>query len=127
MNVLLTNRINVIGVFLSTFFYTFINSWVNYPATFLQALFGAFLLVCLYGIIFWIGFLLALIILDSVLIVPNQKKIILKLLLEWAIISSPIIYWAVIYEEQRWLYIVAIIAFLITQLLREKSINKITR
>jgi hypothetical protein len=73
---------------------------------------------------FWICFIIALVVLDLFLIVFNQTNLKLKLLVEWFIISSPFIYWAIIYERQRWIYIIAIIAFFITQLLREKLIVK---
>lgn len=126
MKILKTNWINIIGVFIVLFLYTFLNSWINYPATFIQALFGAFLLVCLYGMMFWAGFIITLIILDSVLILPNPKNLKIKLLIEWIVISSPFVYWAIKYPEQRTLYIVAIITFLVTQLIREKLINKAT-
>ncbi|AQX83820.1 hypothetical protein I6H88_12270 [Elizabethkingia bruuniana] len=124
MKTLQTNWINILGVFVVLFLYTFLNSWINYPATFIQALFGAFVLVCLYGIMFWVGFIIMLIILDSALIIPNPKNLKIKLLIEWIVISSPFVYWAIKYPEQRTLYVIAIITFLITQLLRDKLINK---
>lgn len=124
MKTLQTNWINILGVFVVLFLYTFLNSWINYPATIIQALLGAFLLVCLYGIMFWVGFIIMLIILDSALIIPNPKNLKIKLLIEWFVISSPFVYWAIKYPEQRTLYVIAIITFLITQLLRDKLINK---
>jgi hypothetical protein len=128
MKILLTNRINLIGVFIALFMYSIMhNCMIDDGVTriFFQSIFAALISVCLYGMIFWIGFVGVLVALDLILIVPNQKKLKLKLFLEWLIISTPFIYWAVIYKEQRWFYIVAIIAFLIMQSLREKLINKI--
>ena len=130
MKILQTNWINILGVFIILFIYsTIFNLTVNDGVTrnFFQSIFAALFLICLYGFIFWMGFIIALIILDFILIIPNQKKIKIKLLTEWIIISSPFIYWALKYHEQRSLYIIAIITFLITQLLRKRLINKATQ
>ncbi|WP_213278553.1 hypothetical protein [Chryseobacterium indologenes] len=127
MKILLTNWINILGVFISLLVYSIIfNFTVDDGVTrnFFQSIFAAIFLLFLYGVMFWAGFILALIILDLILIVPNQDKLILKLLFEWVIISIPFIYWAIIYEKQRNIFMVAIIAFLVTQLLRKKIINK---
>ncbi|TZF95116.1 hypothetical protein FW781_14565 [Chryseobacterium panacisoli] len=128
MKILRTNWINILGVFIFLLIYSIIfNFTVDDGVTrnFFQSIFAAIFLILLYGLMFWAGFILALIILDLILIIPNQDKLTLKLLFEWAIISIPFIYWAIIYEKQRSIFIVAIIAFLITQLLRKKLINKV--
>lgn len=122
--ILFSNWINIVGILVVLFCYTFLNSLINFQATFIQALFGAFLLICFYGIIFWLGFLILIFILDLILIIPTQKSLKIGLLMEWLIISTLFIYWAVIYKEQRVLYIIAIIAFLISQMIREKWLNK---
>lgn len=126
MKVLLTNWVNLLGVFIPTFLYTIINSCFNYSATLGQALFGAFLLICLYGIMLWGGFLLSLILLDSVLIIPSTQYLRIKLIVEWVIISSPILYWTIKYERQRTLFLIAVISFLITQMIRRNLIVKVT-
>jgi len=61
------------------------------------------------------------------LIIPKPKNLKIKLFIEWVIISSPFVYWAIKYPEQRTLYIIAIITFLVTQLLRDKLITKVTQ
>jgi hypothetical protein len=122
--ILFSNWINIVGILVVLFCYTFLNSLINFQATFIQAFIGAFLLICLYGIIFWLGFLILIFILDLILIIPTKKSLKIGLLIEWLIISTPFIYWAVIYKEQRVLYIIAIIAFLISQMIREKWLNK---
>lgn len=99
MKALKTNWINLLGVCLTLFIYSLLNSMIGFKATFIQALFGAFLLVCLYGILFWIGFITALILLDFILIIPNRGNLKLKLLIEWLIISIPFIYCSIIYER----------------------------
>lgn len=129
MRILRTNWINMLGVFIFLLTYSIIfNSTVDDGVTrnFFQSIFAAVFVIFLYGIMFWAGFIIALIILDLILIVPNQDKLTLKLLFEWAIISIPFIYWAIIYEKHRNIFIVAIIAFLLTQLLRKKIIEKAT-
>lgn len=73
-----------------------------------------------YGMMFWALFLVSLIILDLILIVPNRKNLKTRLLIEWLIISSPFIYWTVKYHE--WIFVTAVIAFFISQQLREKRI-----
>lgn len=128
MKILVTNRINIIGVFMTVLIGSIINNYIiddGVTRNLFQSICSAIILVCLYGLIFWICFLLALVVLDLILIVPNQKNLKLKLLLEWGLISSPLGYSAMLYERQRYIYIVAIITFLITQLLRKKLIEKL--
>ena len=128
IKILKTNWINILGVFTVLFLYTTVYGLIdsNISRNIFQAIIASLIGICLYGIMFWMGFILALIILDLILIVPNQDKLTLKLLLEWIIISAPFIYWAITYERQRNIFIVAIIAFLITQLLRKQLITKAT-
>ena len=123
MHIIKTNWVNIVGVFLVTLFYVFINALLH-SATPEQAAFGAFLLVCAYGFMSWGFFILALILYDLIFIVSNQRKLKAKLLSEWANISAPFIYWTIKYSE--WVFAVAIIAFLITQLLRAKKIRQAT-
>lgn len=127
MKILKTNWINIVGIFTVLFLYTTIYGLIdpNVSRNVFQAIIASLIGICLYGIILWIGFIVLLSILDLILIVPNQNGLKLKLFAEWIVISTPFVYWAVIYKEQRWLYIVAITAFLTTQLLREKLINKV--
>jgi hypothetical protein len=106
-------------VFLITFIYMAISALLH-SATFVQAIFGGLLSVCLYGKMFWGGFIVALVVLDLLLIIHNQNNLKVKLIIEWFIINIPLIYWTIKYSE--WILLVAVIAFLITQLLREKRI-----
>lgn len=128
MKILLTNRLNIIGVFITVFLYTLIYNCViddGVTRNLFQSIIAAFLFLFLYGIIFLIAFLIALIFLDLILIIPNQKNLKIKLLLEWFIVSIPFVYLATIYERQRVIYLVAVVTFFITQLLREKLIKRI--
>ncbi|PLK44198.1 hypothetical protein [Emticicia sp. TH156] len=128
MKIILTNWINIVGVFVAVFLYSVIYGLTNddgVSRNFLQAILASIILIALYGIILWIGFIVALVALDFLLIVFNEKHLKLKLVAEWFIISSPFIYCAIIYEQQRWIYLVAVAAFLISQLLRQKLIIKV--
>lgn len=129
MKLLYTNWINIVGVFIVSFLFTAIFDSLdpNVSRNFFQAVTASLIGILLYGMLFWICFIIALIILDLFLIVFNQKHLEIKLFLEWIIISSPFIYWAIKYPEQRSLYIVAVVTFFITQLLRKGLINKATQ
>lgn len=123
MKIIKTNWINIIGVFISVFVYAvFLNiSDENTSKSFFQSMLAALMLVCLYGIMFWALFIMSLIIFDLLFIVKTQNDFKLRLLVEWLVISSPFIYWTMRYKE--WIFLVGIVAFLITQLLREKAIR----
>lgn len=131
MKILKTNWINVVGVFTAVFMYCFISSFIiddGVSRNIFQAIIASLIGIVLYGVIFWSSFIVLLMIIDILLIIPNQKKLKVKLIIEWLIISLSLILWAIIYKERIWFYglfAVAIIAFLITQLLREKLINKL--
>jgi len=125
MKVLLTNWINLLGVFLVVLIYAAILNITDIDVTrnMFQAVVAALILVCLYGIMFWGLFIVLLVFLDLLLIVNNKKRTWIRLLTEWALISIPFLYWAIEYKE--WIFLSAIGAFLITQLLREKQLAKL--
>jgi len=125
MNVIKTNWINIIGVFVAAFLYAiFLNlSDENISRNFFQATLSALILVCLYGVMFWVLFVISLIVLDLVFIVKDQRRLKIKLLSEWLIISLPFVYWAIRYKQ--WIFFICIVAFLITQILREKLIVRL--
>ena len=83
------------------------------------------MLVCLYGILFWALLILLLVLLDLIFFVRDQTNLTVKLLIEWLIISSPFIYWAVKYRE--WIFIAGIVALLITQFIRQKRIRNFAK
>ena len=125
MKIIRTNWINIIGVFVVAFIYAIILNLndVNVSRNVIQSILPALILVCLYGIMFWILYIVLLIILDLLLIAKNQNNLTAKLLAEWLIISAPFVYWGIKYQQ--WIFIAVTITFLITQLLRIKSIKKI--
>ncbi len=118
--VILTNWINLVGVFLVVYLCAFLMSYTSTNFSILQSLFSLFILVGLYGLLFWVGFSLELILLDFLLI--NSKHITSKLITEWVLICTPIIYCTIKYNE--WILLSGVIAFLITQFLRKKMILK---
>jgi len=126
MKVILTNWINVLGVFIAVFLYDIVLNITdeNVSRNMFQAVFAALFLIVGYGMMFWGVFIIALIILDLVLL-RNKENLKMKLLVEWLIISAPFVYWTVKYHE--WIFVAAIVAFLIAQLLREKKILEISQ
>lgn len=125
MKILLTNWINLLGVFIAVFLYSFINNLndVNINRTVFQSIFSAFIIIILYGVLFWGFYILSLLLFDLILIVRNREKLMLKLILEWMLISIPFVYWATKHNQK--IFIVGVVAFLITQILRYKKILKI--
>ena len=123
MKIIKTNWINLIGVFIAVFLYAIVLNLndTNVSRNLFQSILPALILVCLYGILFWALFIILLVVLDLLFIVKDQTNLTAKLLIEWFIISSPFIYWAVRYREG--IFIAAIIAFLITQFIRQKRIR----
>lgn len=127
MKIISTNWINILGVFIAVLIFSTVRNLVDteISRTVFQAFFATLILICLYGLLFWLSFAVCLILLDLILIVKNQGGLRSRIFIEWFIISTPFIYWAVIYERQRWLFLVAVFAFLITQMMREKLIRKV--
>lgn len=124
LKILATNWINLIGIFLSVLLYSIIYGFINTSQNIFQSILASSIVIILYGVIFWIGFLITILILDIVIISLNKKiNVRIMLLLEWFIISLPFFYWAIKYNQ--WVFIVAIISFFITQVLRAKKIEKI--
>ena len=119
--VLLANWINLIIILVSTFLFAFFNSIISVKFTVGEALFGATYLVLGYGILFWTDFFIVIVLLFSFNRQPRYTNY--KLALEWIIISSPFIYWLIKYNQ--WIFLVAILAFLIGQYLRRPYIFKI--
>ena len=126
MKILATNWITICGSFI-TIFIAAVVIRMNSTASpnILVAMLASFISVCLYGIIFWGFFIFSIIVLDLVLIVKNQNHLTLKLMVEWCLISAPFVYW--FYEYREWFFIVGVISFSITQLIRKKLITKISR
>lgn len=123
--IVLTNRINLLTIFFITYVVTVISGMISDNLSFGQSLFGSLYSVLGYGIMLWIGFVLSIMVLDILLFGLDKRVEYVngKLLLEWAIISSPLVYWLIKYNQ--WVFLAAIIAFLIGQMIRKPIILKI--
>jgi hypothetical protein len=122
MKIILTNWINLLGVFLTSLAFLIVVALTdpNLSYNIFQAILAALFSVLAYGIMAWALFIVSLIVLDVILIVPNKKRLKTMLLIEWAISSCPFIYWATIYHE--WVFMADVIVFFISQQVREKKI-----
>lgn len=123
MNSFRTIWITTVRIAIVIFLFTLITYWVADTYTFIQSVVGAFVLVFFYGSLFWIGFIVLLMTLDFLLAVPDLKNIKAKLLVEWAVISTPLIYWAINYVAQRKIFVAAVFTFFLMQMLREKMLK----
>ncbi|WP_426584298.1 hypothetical protein [Mucilaginibacter sp. R-33] len=123
MKIILTNWINLLGIFGSVFLFAVVLTLtkVNLAYNIFTAITVALFSIIAYGMMFWAFLIIALVVLDLMLIIPNRKDLKIKLIIEWLIISSPFVYWTFKYNE--WIFAVGIVSFLITQLLRGKHIK----
>jgi|SRR6185312_10890350 len=90
MKIIKTNWINLLGVFTAVFVYAiFLNlTDINVSRNLFQSILPALMLVCLYGILFWVLLILLLVLFDLIFFVRDQTNLTVKLLVEWLIISS---------------------------------------
>lgn len=116
----MTNWINLLGIFITVFLFSFFKTYSLGTFDLFQALLSTLILICLYGIVFWVAFIIIISILDSLLKIKSLNNLRNKLVLEWFIISIPLCYWTIKYSQ--WIFLVAIITFFITQVLRKKYI-----
>lgn len=125
MEIIKTNWITVLGIFSMVFLYAiYLNiTDINVSRNIFQSILPALILVVLYGALFWLLFLSLLVLLDIFFVAKVKVDLRVRLLIEWVIVSIPFIYWALKYKQ--WILIVAVVAFLMTQLLREKCLRQI--
>lgn len=127
LKILKTNWINVLGIFLAVYLFGIASTLTERTTSLSDALYTGVVMgifgIIFYGMMFWAGFIASIIILDFALIRKHWKNLNLLLLLEWLIISAPFVYWLILYSE--WVFLVAILAFLITQYLRKEKILKV--
>jgi hypothetical protein len=123
IKIIATNWINILGIFIVSYLYSFVNSYAGASFTIGQALLSSVILIGFYGIVFWIGFCIAIFVFDLILFGFAQNNLLGKLLIEWILISGFFIYWA--FKYQVWIFLFGVVAFLLTQPLRRKMIFKI--
>ncbi|MGN6266162.1 MAG: hypothetical protein ACTHM5_10845 [Ginsengibacter sp.] len=127
VKIFLSNWINLLTIFISLFIITFLSAIIQDKFTFSDAVFGTTFSILAYGMIFWIGFIIFILILDVILfgLIRGLGSVTYKLLAEWIIISAPFIYWLIKYRE--WIFMVAVLAFLLGQFLRRRFILQLYR
>jgi len=122
LKIFLTNWINVVGILIGVYGIGIISELRDSKLTHAigDMLAMSLLAFIVYGTyLFFIAFILAMFLLDFILMNKNKEHLELKLLIQWAVISIPVI----------WLgdsvFFLAAMAFLFSQLLRGIKILKI--
>lgn len=126
LKLLSTNWINFTGIFFIVLLFSIIRSIYYQKFLLIEIIctvIPLFLAIIFYGSIFWGILFVGLLLIDTLLIRRAKKNLRLMLIIEWLIISSPFIYWFIIHIE--WIWLISIITFFFTQLLRESKIRKI--
>lgn len=124
----ITNVIHIPGFYLTAYLSIILfkvlglDTTQSWTEVLLSNLFLLLLTFLIYGLPILAGLYLILLILDSLVFTYLKLKVRWALIIEWMIISIPFFYWAVRYEF--WMWFTLSISFLITQLMREGSINK---
>lgn len=131
--ILKTNWVNIAGVFIAIYCLAILSALFSlipdkltideFLNSLARGVIGGLYGIIGYGFMFWIGFILALFLLDMILMNEKPEYLRMKLFAEWVITSLPFVYWGVKYSKK--IFIVAVIFFFITQLLREKKIHLI--
>lgn len=128
--ILLSNWIHILGFYIVIETMVLINiittndtsaTWVS---TLFMILLSSPFLMFSYGLIFLIGFLLAMIFADIVLFYVIKIDLLSVVLIEWILIVPVFIYWAFEYQYWLWLYLSA--GFLVTQIIRIKRLKKLS-
>lgn len=125
LQIILTNWINIVLLVFTTFIYAFITSSLDKEIGYPESFYSATYLTFFYGIIFWLGFIISIVILDVLLFAVNKRKqnASVKLLIEWLIISIPLLY--LLIKHNQWILFVAIITLLVAQFIRKARILRI--
>lgn len=122
--IILSNWINIVLILIAVYAYAFIIAYSGRTFDFNDSIFSATYLIFLYGMLFWAGFIVSILILDVIMFAFNKapQYTTVKLIVEWIIISAPFIYWLIEYSE--WTFLIAVLAFLLGQYLRRAYIIK---
>lgn len=127
--IILTNWISVVGILIAVYLSGIISELIiadkngDISNSLWVGFIGGIIGLVLYGAVFFIGFMICMSILDLLLIGKTGKHLRAKLLIEWILISTPFMYWIFKYSE--WVFLIAIIAFFVTQVIRERLVLKI--
>jgi hypothetical protein len=125
IKIILSNWINLLTVFVVVYSVGVVSAMAGDKFSWKGAVFGTAYAVLGYGMIFWIGFAICILILDMLLfgIDRNPGNTTIKLFVEWLVIGCPFVYWLLVYRE--WILIAVVLSFLFGQYLRRSHINKI--
>ena len=119
-----TNYINIIGIFFSVLVYCVGELLITKSWPIFQILRIALFAVLLWGLTAWIIFIICVCALDILIISKSVQKNLKRLLiLEWLLLSIPFIYFA--FKYKIWALLIAVVAFFLSQLVREREIRKI--
>jgi hypothetical protein len=125
IRIISTNWVNLLlallGIYISSVFEEF-----SYSTSLDRVLFNA-LGVFVYGILLWIGLIVALLLLDSFLFSMSKKikHIQVLLIIEWVVLSLPLAYIATTTSYWRLSFLAFSLALLVGQLIRRRMILKI--
>ncbi len=129
LNIIKTNWVHFVGFYITSYISIILfkllgiegvnESWTQ---TILLNFIMVLFLFFTYGLIIILSFFLAIIMLDLLAFRLTKLKVIEILIIEWLLIISPFIYWALKYEY--WLWICLSISFLCTQYIRKKWLDK---
>lgn len=125
IKIIITNWINVLAITFALLATGTISSSIQDEITFVEALLGTAYALFLYGMMYWVTFLAAIVILDIILFsIANRPRYTYhKLAIEWLLISSPLIYGSIMHGQ--WIFLLAAIAFAAGQYARRRPILKI--
>ena len=129
--IVITNWIHFIGFYVTTYLTLIVfkifgleNAGTDPWSEFLiETLVGILVLFFTYGLLVISAFFGILILLDLILFNINRLKVLEILLIEWAILIIPFIYWGFEYDYPLWF--ILSLSFLGTQLMRKKELEKI--
>lgn len=117
-----TNWVSLLLTFIVVYVYAFMRAYITTNFTFYQAVYSSLILVFLYGLVFWIGLTILLIVLDIFIVGTGRKQLAIRLFWESVIICIPFIFWAVKYGQI--IFGVGAIAFMLGQIIRLRIIRK---
>ena len=112
----------MIGVFTAVFIYIMILTSLEMAYSLFQSIVATIISVVLYGMIFWITFIISLLIVDPLIMNATKFSLSTKLFIEWLIVSSPFFYG--VFKYNQWVLLYGIIAFAGTQILRRRMIKQ---
>lgn len=133
LKIIATNWVHFVGFYVTTYFSLILFKLIGlegsaneeWTSILFLSLLTIPLLFFVYGLRILGGFFVAIVLLDIIGFNLKPTRIKLILFFEWIIIIPPFINWAFQYEY--WLWITLSISFLVTQLLRERKIDKIIK